>query len=371
MGAEYFIVDAGWYPGCPPGNFDAGVGNLACVDTTKFPRGLQPLADLVRSQGMKFGLWFELERAHRESRWAQEHPEWFWDVGQPFLHLNLTRQDAQDAAIQIMVEAVRKLGIEWIKLDYNTGPLPYWESVDSTGKVQFSYCQGIYRVLDETLRQCPELLMECCASGGRRMDLGILRRAHTSWISDECNAAENTRYMQAGSNLLLPGQIANSGIPFGREEGGLTFTDYEVLSRMLGSFEIAGDITLLPPERRQRMRNLVDSYKRFRHLLPLDFYPLLPQPHTAQEWEAVQFVQPDGSECVVLAFSGTEPAAHGTPVLRLHGLTPGAQYQLAPLHSSARQAPRSGAELLQSGLTEPLPASGWCGWLIRRTQGAT
>ena len=365
LGAEYFIVDAGWYPGCPSGNFDAGVGNLTHVDRDKFPRGLAPLATRVRKAKMKFGLWFEIERAHRTSRWVKEHPEWFWDTGENFLHLNLTRPDAQDAAVALMVNAVRELDLAWIKLDYNCGPLAFWKMADPTGKIQFAYCDGLYRVLDETLRQCPDLVMECCASGGRRIDLGILRRAHTAWVSDECHNAENTRFMQTGANALLPGQIANSGIPFGRDEGSTTFTDYEALSRMLGSFQIAGDITLLTPERRQRLRELVNLFKCFRHLLSQDFYPLLPQPKSDQDWEAVQFATRNGSENLVLVFSGTKPSEQHQPVLHLCNLSANRLYQIEPLHQPTSPVKRTGSDLMKNGLIESLSSLEWAGWLIQ------
>jgi len=70
LGVEYFVLDAGWYAGCER-SFHDGVGNWRRVDLRKFPRGLKPLAEYVRSKGMKFGLWFEVERAHRSSDFAR------------------------------------------------------------------------------------------------------------------------------------------------------------------------------------------------------------------------------------------------------------------------------------------------------------
>ncbi len=67
LGVEHFIIDAGWYGGCVEGDFETGVGNWSMVDRTKFPHGL------------KLGLWFEVERAHRQSVWVREHPEWFFE----------------------------------------------------------------------------------------------------------------------------------------------------------------------------------------------------------------------------------------------------------------------------------------------------
>jgi len=50
-------------------------------------------ADLVRSLGMKFGLWMEPERALPTSKAAKEHPEFYLegDAEPEFLFLNLPR----------------------------------------------------------------------------------------------------------------------------------------------------------------------------------------------------------------------------------------------------------------------------------------
>ncbi len=94
IGLEHFVLDAGWYGGCPGGDFETGVGNWEVIDRAKFPNGLEPLAEFVRGKGMGFGLWFEPERAHRDSAWARGHPDWFREhrhsaAGSPaYLHID-------------------------------------------------------------------------------------------------------------------------------------------------------------------------------------------------------------------------------------------------------------------------------------------
>ena len=212
-GVEYFILDAGWYAGCRGGDFEPGVGNLETVDQTKFPRGLKPLAQRIRSAGMQMGLWFELERAHRTSDWATCHPDWFIDIGRDYLHLDLSVPEAQDACIRVMASAIKDLGLKWLKLDYNIGPKPFWDHKDPTGRIQFTYLEGLYRVLDEVRRICPDVIMECCASGGRRLDLAMLRRAHIAWISDEAMSSENVRYMLAAPVTSCPGNSTTNASP--------------------------------------------------------------------------------------------------------------------------------------------------------------
>src|SRR5262249_30395647 len=62
VGVEVYTIDAGWYskPGLRFGSDGLGTWR---VDRTKFPRGLEPVMDAIRAQGMQPGLWFEPERA--------------------------------------------------------------------------------------------------------------------------------------------------------------------------------------------------------------------------------------------------------------------------------------------------------------------
>ena len=184
LGIETFVVDAAWF--C--GDFPDGVGNWDRVDLAKFPQGLRPFSDYVRSLGMDFGLWFEPERATIGTSVVEQHPEWFvpvpgWSQSQ-FYHIDLSQRAAQDYLIETVGNWIEQLDIRWSRWDYNIEPAPYWQAVDPTMKIQFAYFQGLYRVLDTLMREHPNWMVEGCASGGRRIDLGTMRRAHTYWMSD-------------------------------------------------------------------------------------------------------------------------------------------------------------------------------------------
>ena len=59
---------------------------------------------------------------------------------------------------------------------------PFWKAVDPTLKIQFKYMEGLYRVLDTLMSDFPDWIVEGCSSGGRRIDIGTMRRAHTYWF---------------------------------------------------------------------------------------------------------------------------------------------------------------------------------------------
>ena len=305
LGLEIFVVDAGWFKG----GFPNGAGNWDEVDATKLPNGLEPLADYVRELGMGFGLWFEPERAVEGTNIIRDHPEWFVPVEQPYYepqnyNINLAIPGAQDYLIEMIGGWVERLGLRWIRWDYNIDPLPLWEAIDPSGKAEHEFMAGLYRVLDKLMQDHPSLLIESCSSGGRRVDIGTMRRAHTYWFSDQTEDPLVCRYMQARANRFLPGHLLNSAVTVNRDQGDDGFDDTAVLSRMLGALAFNGDIASWSPDLTSRMRGWVDKFKGIRHLLVQDFYQLLPIPTTIDDWDAVQFVSYSRDESVLFVFAG-------------------------------------------------------------------
>lgn len=297
-------MDAAWFPG----DFPYGVGNWDSVNIEKFQNGLEPFAEYVRSKGMKFGLWFEPERASADTEAVRNHPQWFVETpafdskGTPQFHINLALPKAQDWMIETVGRWIKQLDIRWSRWDYNIDPQPAWDKIDPTGKIQFAYMEGLYRVLDTLMREHPRWFVECCSSGGRRLDLGMVRRAHTCWFSDHTNDPHICRYMQARSNRFWPGNFANSSVQVNRDEGDARFSDMSVLSRMVGKLAFDGDIASWSKEWTSRVAALVTRYKQIRHLLVQDFYPLSPMPTSDRDWDVVQFAARDGYEGLLFAF---------------------------------------------------------------------
>jgi len=304
LGIEFFVVDTGWFPG----GFPYGVGNWNNVDSEKFPNGLEPFAEYVRTKGMKFGLWFEPERASADTEVVYAHPEWFVEVadsvieGKPQFHINLALPEAQDWMIETVGGWIDRLDIRWTRWDYNFDPQPAWEKIDPSGKIQFAHMEGLYRVLDTLMRKHSHWFVECCSGGGRRLDLAIARRAHSCWFSDHTTDPHVCRYMQARCNRFWPGNFTNSSVQVNLGEGDGRFSDMSILSRMVGKLAFDGDIASWSKEWTSRVAALVTRYKEIRHLLVQDFYQLSPVPVTDRDWDSVQFAARDGSEGLLFAF---------------------------------------------------------------------
>ena len=372
LGVEVFVVDGRWYRG---GNYKEGLGNWEEVDRVKFPDGLEPLAHYVRELGMDFGLWFEPEHAVEGSALLLEHPEWFvplpgLSMGGPLTgrrqsyHLNLSRREAQEYVVEMVGGWIKRLGLRWIRWDYNVDPQPFWEAADPSLKVQFGYLEGLYRVLDTLMEQNPDCMIEGCASGGRRIDIGTMKRAHTFWISDHWKDPFVCRYMQARANRFLPGHLLNRTVAVSLDQGDDGFDDTAVLSRMLGKLAFDGDIASWSPQLTQQMAIWVGEFKEIRHLLVQDFYQLLPIPTAVEDWDAVQFASYSGDEALLFVFAGS---GGGRRKISLRGMKDGDGY-VVRRRPGGQPASVLGSKLQTEGLPVELGPGEGALWRIVLTQ---
>ena len=288
IGTEVYVVDAGWFPG----EFPLGVGNWDRTDEKKLPDGLEPLAACVRDLGMEFGLWFEPERAAENTTLHKRHPDWFYPGGEGRnFHLDLANPSARKYLIEMLGGYIERLDLRWIKWDYNISPFKHWEAADATLKIQFEYIYGLYHVLDTLMENYPLCRMEHCASGGRRIDLGIIRRSHVLFLSDAYHFRHNpllSRYFQARANCFLPGHLLSSWVSAQKEEDSMVDNDTAVLSRMLGHIGFNADIAGWSESQSETAAFWVKAYKQVRHLVAQRFYQLLPTPSSIEDWDAVQ-----------------------------------------------------------------------------------
>ncbi len=176
LGAEYFVIDAGWFGA--PGQWSARVGDWEESPDSALGGRMAEIAELVRANGMKFGLWFEPERAMRLSKAPQEHPEYYLcELG--FYFLNFGNGEARDFIFEKLARNIRKYNIEFIKFDFNA-EMTY----DRKGCAFSEYFRGYRKFIDRLSEEFPNVYLENCASGGERMSITNLKGFGSFWASD-------------------------------------------------------------------------------------------------------------------------------------------------------------------------------------------
>jgi len=222
------------------------VGNWERLDARKFPQGLEPLADYVRGKGLKFGLRFDVERAHRNSDLVLQHPEWFFDIGRDLP----SPQSGSPVSTGLRdrgrwgMDTETWPGLESLGLQHR--PQTLLGCRRPHGKIQFAYRAGLYRVLDTLTREHPHWLVRGCASGVAVSTSARCGVPHTLWFSDHTEDALVFASCKRRP-AVLPGNFLNSAVPVGRDTlGHATGSEFPgdaaVLSRMCGALSFNGDV---------------------------------------------------------------------------------------------------------------------------------
>ncbi|MBI4532104.1 MAG: alpha-galactosidase [Candidatus Latescibacteria bacterium] len=322
---EYWWIDAGWFEGRWPN----GVGNWF-IRKDGFPNGLRPVSDAVKQLGMGFLLWFEPERVYQGTWLDREHPEWVLKLpDRPNGLLNLGNHEARRWLTGHISGMIEREGISIYRQDFNMDPLPYWHATDKPdrqGITEIRHIEGLYAFWDELLSRHPGLIIDNCASGGRRIDLETTSRSIPLWRTDY-HYFEPNGYQShtCGLNFSLPLSGTGSGSP----------DTYAFRSSMNSAVVLAWNLYApdFPVEQAQR---LIAEFMRVRPFFYGDFYPLTAHSVSDDVWMAYQFHREDMRQGVVLAFRRPE-SPYLSARLKLCGLHPEAQYDLTFEDTGVRQ----------------------------------
>ncbi|MFA6291981.1 MAG: alpha-galactosidase, partial [Victivallales bacterium] len=232
VGAEVFFIDAGWY--APANKWCTKVGDWK-VDAERFPNGLAPYRELVRSKGMLWGLWMDAERIGAESEMAKERPEWLAEgydcQKQGGGQIDLTNPEVAKWMEAQICRVIEEHQLDFFRLDYNTNPGPGIREVRS-GFVEngyWRYYETLYGIYDRLRARFPEVIFENCAGGGGRTDIGMVRRFSHTWVTD-WQIAPRSFSITNGMTMALPPEHVDRLI-FG--QSGHIAGDFEFQSRTL------------------------------------------------------------------------------------------------------------------------------------------
>ena len=268
VGAERFVLDDGWFRGRRDDT--AGLGDWF-VDATIWPDGLHPLVDHVRGRGLEFGLWVEPEMVNPNSDLARNHPDWLMGTGNrsPVTFrsqqvLDLTHPGAFAFILERLDVLVAEYDIDYLKWDHNRDLV---EAGHQPGGQAVVHAQtlALYELLDELKRRHPRLEIESCASGGGRVDLGILARTDRIWGSDCNDALERQNINRWTSLLVAPERIgAHVGPDRAHTTARRQDIDFRCGSALFGHFGIELDLNVASDHDRARLAEWIALYKRVR-----------------------------------------------------------------------------------------------------------
>ncbi len=334
---DYWWMDAGWYR-CDGSWPKTGTWE---VDTNRFPGGLRVISDHARAKGVRTIVWFEPERVHRGTWLADSRPQWVLGGGAGGL-LNLGHLEARQWLTEHIDSLITSQGVDLYRQDFNIDPLEFWRNndpEDRQGITENHHVTGYLAYWDELRRRHPEMLIDSCASGGRRNDLETMRRAVPLLRSDYIMEPVGNQGHTYGLSFWLPFQGTGSG------SGAISA--YALRSTMPAHFTACFDVRRKDLDY-DLIRRVLGQWRQYGPCYFGDYYPLTAYSLDPALWMAWQFDLPEKGEGVVQAFRRGE-SVYESARLKLRGLEASARYRFTDLDTGETET-IVGREAVEKGL---------------------
>lgn len=214
-GVQEFILDDGWQVNYHGKTSEESWGNNYGdwkVDTNKFPGGLKPTFDYIRSLGMKPGLWISIGAATKDAKVFKEHPEWFVKNKEgelSDLHISHEQSDFFTSCYgtewksyikNVILRLVHEHGLAYAKLDFAVVTSAYVNDGHRSGcyasdhpyhrdrqESHWVIYNRLLQLFDELQHEAPELFIDCTfetAGKLQLMDYAIAQHAEGNWLSN-------------------------------------------------------------------------------------------------------------------------------------------------------------------------------------------
>jgi alpha-galactosidase len=388
MPMDYYWIDAGWFG---KGKWWQNPGNWN-VKKDLYPEGFKPISDLLHASGRKLLLWFEPERVCAGTPWYTEHAEWLLEVPKDKKHyrgfdgkgdwdvpmsdprwvpnesarnqikegdklFNLAIPEARQFLTDFISAKIDEFGLDCFRNDSNIAPLEFWRAADAPdrqGMTEIRWVEGFYAFWDELKSRHPNLIIDTCASGGRRVDLETIGRSTPLSRTDFVGNMEANQCHSYGLLQWVPLNTTSASALS-------THNEYAVRSSMTAGLCYGLFSSSDNPQAKTNyqaipfaeIKKSVEQYISVQKYYYGDYYPLTEYTQAGDGWFAYQFNLPDSGEGIVVVVK--RPLSDFTQaVYPLNGLSAGESYEITNLDTGETRT-LTGRELADKGLEAKLP----------------
>ncbi|HPF17288.1 MAG TPA: alpha-galactosidase [Thermotogota bacterium] len=348
IGVEIFVVDDGWFG--RRFSDKAGLGDWV-VNEEKFPNGLESLIEYVNSKGMDFGLWVEPEMVNPDSDLYRNHPDWVLHFpnrpqteSRNQLILNLARDDVKEFVFNTVDGLLEHYNIQFVKWDMNRPIFEAgWPFEGNQRKMWMNYVTNLYEIWKRLKVKHPQVIMESCAGGGGRIDLGIMRYADQFWTSDNTDPLDRQLIQEGFSLCYAPKTMMGWVTDWGGKE---TYSlAYRFHTAMMGSLGIGSDLSKYTAEEIDETKEWIAFYKKIRETVQHGSLYRLISPRE-KTFTANQYISIDKNEVVLFCMKNPTPLSMFKVLrVRLKGLDENAHYEI-----QGEDKVLSGSYLMNRGL---------------------
>jgi alpha-galactosidase len=183
------------------------------------------------------------------------------------------------------------------------------------------------------MKKYPDLWIESCASGGRILDLGMMRRSHSMWVTDftgfedghQDGDVDMCRNVRSGISKFIPSVYIQNGIhvPRAIRNAGEIYPLYNYLSHFAGDLQFGQGLPDWKEEDIKFATYVTSKYKIYRRYLEEDFYQLVPIPKDKTGWDGWQFDDRKSDSGILILFrmQDCESPSFSVPAKGLAGVS--------------------------------------------------
>ena len=371
---ELFVMDDGWFGDKYPR--DGGSTSLGdwVVCKKKLPQGIEGLIASAKKCGIKFGLWIEPEMVNSKSELYEKHPDWIicqdnrtptTGRGGTQMILDLSNPKVQDFVFGVVDNLMTNYPeIAYIKWDANASIMnygSYYLPKDRQSHLYIEYHKGLNNVLERIRTKYPHLLMQACASGGSRVNYGLLPYFGEFWTSDNTDAYQRI-YMQWGVSNFYPAIAMASHVSADKnhQTGRRTPLKFRFDVAMSGRLGMEMQPKDMTDGDKEFAKRAIKAYKEIRPIVQHgDLYRLV-SPYDKVGFASLMYATPEKDKAVFFAYRMEYLLNQVTPRVRMTGLDPDKQYKLidmTPLKENKKNfldgKVLSGKLLLEEGVEVP------------------
>ena len=368
IGADTLVVDDGWF------------GKRNCTrkslgdwfeDKEKFPDGIEYFSEQIHNNGLKLGLWFEPEMVNPDSDLYNSHPDWIigninsrHSFGRGQLVLDMSNPEVLDYLKSSIDQIIERAQLDYIKWDMNrniTEAYSNYLNSDTQGELMHRYILGVYKLMAHICEKYPHIIIENCASGGGRFDLGMLYYSPQIWTSDDSDGVERLK-IQYGTSMCYPlSSISNhiTSVP-NQQINRVTPLKFRNNVSVFGLLGYELNLSALCEYEFNEIKDEINEYRRYEKLILTGNFYRLKSPFEGNE-TAWQVISSDGEEILVGWYKVlAEPNALNQNYLKLTGLRKDNYYTVSNDNkdSSNNDHIYSGAALMNIGIRLPYEFNG-------------
>ncbi|RSL86863.1 hypothetical protein CDV31_016339 [Fusarium ambrosium] len=242
-GAEFFVIDAGWY--AEDSNWWDDVG-LWEPSTKRFPSGFKALLDEIKRNGLTPGLWLEPEVVGIRGVVGDRLPT-----------------EAFFQEFKTLVD----YGVGFFKFDYNIEVIQGTDVAgsSSTGAAHLEHQRAYLAWAESLLDKYPGLVIENCSSGAQRMDYAMLSVHSLQSTSDQQDPALYAAISAALPTAVVPEQSGSWAYP--QPEWSDELNALTVVNSLLGRVYLSGRLDRLSSHQMELIVEGMQVYKAIRHNL--------------------------------------------------------------------------------------------------------